>query len=479
MGVGRVPVSPTVRYPGLPILPWGCPSAPRLGKQLCITGVVQALAPGQAFLVAGVRSMADKVIPKDELRIGLYVHLDLPWMQHPFLTNSFKVRTATQLQALKRLGLDQVRYDPERSDPAPPPRARQDAAAAPPPDDLEQALWQEKQRRIEVLKERRTRLNHCASRYSKSVGSVRKLMSHLFAVPAQAVEEAEQVVTGMVEELTADREVALQLVNMKSQDESSYFHVINVAALALMLGKGLGLNRSQLSLLGIAALFHDLGHQQIPSQVLRKREPLTPAEQQLYQRHPLYGEQIALRLGTLPKEAVAVILQHHEHLNGTGYPRGLRRDAIVPLARIVAVVNRYDNLCNRGDGAHALSPYEAVSQMYAREREQYDQKVLTHFITHLGVYPPGSVVRLSDGRIACVVSINPGELLKPNVLVYDRRVPKEEALILDLTEESLGITESCRRGALDPDMVAYFNLSDSLTYYFDRAVGPGAGRRRL
>lgn len=439
---------------------------------------VRAGATDSRERIAQRGAMAEKIISTDELRIGLYIHLDLPWMKHPFLTNSFKVRTAEQLETLRHLGIGQLRCDPERSDPAPPLPAPAEPPVRPVSDDLERALWQEKQRRIQVLKERRTRLNHCANHYSKSVGSVRKLMAHLFAAPAQAVEEADQVVCGMVEELTTDREVTLQLVNMKSQDESAYFHVINVAALSLMLGRTLGLDPSQLRLLGLAALFHDLGHQQVPSQILRKQEPLTPPEQQLYQRHPLYGEQIANRLGSLPKEVVAVIAQHHEHLDGSGYPRGLRGDSITALTRIVTLVNRYDNLCNRSDSTQSLSPYEAVSLMYARERERYDLKILTRFIANLGVYPPGTVVRLSDGRIACVVSINPRELLKPNVLVYDPHIPKEEALILDLSEESLDIAESCRRGTLDSEVIRYLNLSETLSYYFDRTVGPATGRKR-
>ena len=423
--------------------------------------------------------MAHKLIGKDQLCVGLYIHLDIPWMHHPFLTSSFKIRNQQQLQVLKQLKLTQLRIDPERSD-VEPPSGREDP---PPPavttaDDAQKALWLEKTRRIQVLRERRTRLNHCANRYRKSVGLVRNLMSHLFAAPAQAAEEADQVIRTMVDELTTDSEVTMQLVNMKGKDESTYYHVINVAALALMLGKALGLTPDQLRLLGLGALFHDMGHQQIPSQILRKKGPLSPAEQQVYRRHVVLGVQTAARLGIWPKEVVAIIAEHHEYLDGSGFPKGLRNDAIGPLSRIVIVVNRYDNLCNQTDPARSLSPYEAVSLMYSREREKYDAKVLTTFITNLGVYPPGTVVKLSDGRIATVVSINPQELLKPNVLVYNPDIPKEEALILNLTEEDIGIVESCRRSGLAPEVLNYLNLSENLSYYFDRAQRgkPVAGR---
>lgn len=418
--------------------------------------------------------MPDKLIKPEQLRVGLYVHLDLPWMKHPFMTSSFKIRTEQQLKTLRQLGLADIRMDPARSDVAP-----LEMNAAPPPEDdppgpaPDQTLWAEKQRRILILKERRTRLNRCANRYRQSAGCVRQLMERLFATPAEAMEAADTVVGGMVEELTGNQDVTVQLVNLKGQDENAYFHVMNVAALSLILGQKLGLDQAQLRLLGLGALFHDLGHQQIPTRILRKKEPLTPAEEQLYRRHPLYGRDQGAKLGILPREVLAIIAQHHEYLDGGGFPEGLRQDAIVPLARIVALVNRYDNLCNRNDPAQSLSPYEAVSLMYARERQRFDPQLLTLFITNMGVYPPGTVVTLSDGRLATVISINPRELLKPNVLVYSPDIPKEEALILNLTEEDLSITGSCHRNELRAEVLNYLNLSENVSYYFERPTQVG------
>ncbi|MGD9172340.1 MAG: HD-GYP domain-containing protein, partial [Candidatus Thiodiazotropha sp.] len=136
--------------------------------------------------------------------------------------------------------------------------------------------------------------------------------------------------------------------------------------------------------------------------------------------------------------------------------------------RIVAIVDHYDELCNHTDPNRSLSPYEAVSMMYSKEQGKFDNTVLTTFITNLGIYPPGTVVRLSDQRIACVVTINQKELLRPNVLVYEPEIPKEEALILDLMEEDLSISESCRRSDLTPTILNYLNLSEYVTYYFDQ-----------
>lgn len=399
----------------------------------------------------------------------MFVQLDLPWMSHPFMTSSFKIRTRKQLEALKHLGLSQVRIDPDRSNRvlAPSDDADTDTAAGDQlREDLTAALWQEKTQRIRKLKERRSRLNLCAKRYTQTVGLARKLMSHLRASPFQAAEEAGALVGQMVDELTEDSETTIQLVNLKNQDEGSYYHAINVVALALVVGQKLELDKSQLRMLGLGALFHDLGHMKIPTQILLKKEGFTQPERQFYEQHPRYGAELARQIKTLPPAVVEIVARHHEHLDGSGYPEGLKDKDIGTLTRIVTVVNRYDNLCNGFGAEHGLSPHQAISQMYSKERTQYDARALTSFITNLGVYPPGTVVRLNDRRIAVVVSINAGDLLRPNVLVYSPEIPSEEALVLDLVEEDIGICESLRRSDLSAEQVEYLNLSDKLSYYF-------------
>jgi putative nucleotidyltransferase with HDIG domain len=421
-----------------------------------------------------VRDVSEKIVDKSQLRIGLFIHLDLPWMAHPFMTSSFKIRTQKQLDVLRSLEFEQVRIDPARSDDLP--------ASEPQPepaqpltndlkDDLRAALWEEKQSRIRVLKERRVRLNQCAKRYTQSVGSARKLMAHLRASPVQAAEEAQDLVVGMVDDLTDDQETTVQLVNLKHQDENSYFHSINVVALALVVGQKMNLEKAQLRQLGLGALFHDLGHQKIPYQILHKKGEFTRPERLLYEQHPRYGAEIARTIGSLPPSVVEIIAKHHGHQDGSGFPEGLRAADIGLLTRIVTVVNRYDNLCNGIAAERGLSPHQAISRMYSRERACYDPKVLTLFITNLGVYPPGTVVRLNDERIALVISLNQADLLKPNVLLYSPDIPKEESLVLNLAEEDVGIRESLCQSDLSQDQLEYLNLSDKLSYYFQSSSG--------
>lgn len=404
----------------------------------------------------------------------MFVQLNTSWMKHDFLINNFKIKNEKQLAEIWRLHLDEIAYDPDKSDVEPLPLI----SSEPEPelevkvDVNEQKRREDKLARIEKIKDRRMSLGRCENAYKSAVGSARKVMDHLLSQPAVAVEAAEEMIGGLVDKLMVDQEATLQLVSIKGKSENSYFHAINVSILSLMLGKYLKLNADQMRDLGVGALFHDLGHTELPSRILRTTEPLTMPERKLYQMHPLYGVKLAQRIGKLSKGVMEIIEQHHELIDGSGYPKQLKGAQISQLARVVAIVNRYDNLCNSINSEKCLSPYEAMSYMYAKQKGQFDERMLSLFITNMGVYPPGTIVRLANGSIAAVISINPKALLLPNVIIYDPNIPWNEAPIIDLSEEQLKITESFRRSALPPEVLKYLNLGERVNYYIDAESKP-------
>jgi putative nucleotidyltransferase with HDIG domain len=409
-------------------------------------------------------------IKPEQLCIGLYIELDLSWLQHSFMSKSFKIKNDKQITALKKLGLKEINYDPSRSDAEPLPLVEKPTELVAESEPELEASVEEQQRqeeeRAKRLKDRRIRLNKCEKNYKEAVSNARKVMSNLRSQPDLALDVAGEVVTGIVD-VMADQDATMHLVNMKGKSESLYSHSINVTMLSLMLGQKLGLNEWQLKILGVGALMHDLGHSEIPDKVLLKTTPLNKAEEDLYKMHTQYGEKIANRTGTVPSDAIKIIAQHHEFLDGSGYPKGLKGEQISKLAQIVSLVNRYDNLCNRVNTSRSSSPYEAVAILYAREKEKFDEEMLSLFITNMGVYPPGSVVKLSDDRIAAVISINTEDLLNPNVMVYDPEVPMTEAMIINLNEDGINIVETMRLTDVPKEVRDYLSLGDSVNIFFD------------
>ncbi len=415
--------------------------------------------------------MIEQRIAIEQLRIGLYIRLD-GWMEHPFMFSSFKIRTEKQLNVLRSLGLKDVIYLRDKSDlpPLPPPMADAPPAPPPPVDPEVAAMWQAKKERREQLSQQREALGRCEKKFVNSMSSVKSLSRNLFARPQESLAQAQELVAEVVGSLLAEKDVMLHLMNAKSGDEGAYYHALNVTMLSLMLAKEAGVSPEDMHALGLGCLLHDMGKERVPSQILLKKSAWSTAERNFYQEHVVYGVEMARKLPGLSRGALEVIAMHHEFMDASGFPGGLPGGRIGQLGRIAAIANSFDNYCNRVNVADSMTPAEAVSHMFRREKEKYDPVLMQHFIRCLGVYPPGSVVKLSNDAIALVVSVNPGKLLHPTLLLYDPEVPKEEALMLDMADEpDLAIVSAMRPGNLPKEVFEYLSPRSRISYYSDGA----------
>jgi putative nucleotidyltransferase with HDIG domain len=407
----------------------------------------------------------------DQIQIGLYVTLDLSWMDHQFLTNSFKIKNAKQLEDLRRLGLKNIRYNPAKSDseplplPARPAEPPQPATSVPNPE--EQAVIARKKERAARLAKLRQSVTQCEKKFVEAAGTFKNINQNLYARPEESVRAATTLVSQMAESLLIDKDLAIHAMNDKVVGEDVYFHSLNVSVLAMMLAKEMKLSRDEIGLVGLGAMFHDAGKTRVPGRILNKTEPLTTAEANFLAEHPRYGEEIGRNL-KLPEAAIDIILHHHEAMDGSGYPDHLKGAQLLLPTRIVAIANTFDNLCNHPNPAKSLTPYEAVSSMFAKQKNLFDPAALSIFIRSMGIYPPGTVVNLTDDIWGMVVSVNVNQPLKPVVLIYDPEVPKEEAILLNLEEESeLGIVKTCRAVELPRAVFDYLSPRQRITYYFN------------
>ena len=413
-------------------------------------------------------SAPEQKISPTQLRVGLHIRLD-GWMEHSFLFSSFKIRNEKQLRALQSLGLETLWWLPDKSDatPLPPPAVDAPAPQAAPVEDPEvAAMWRAKKERRENLARQREAFGRCENKFNASVGRVKLLLRNLFARPQETLQQAQEVVAEMVDTLLAEKDVLLHLMSAKSGDEGAYYHALNVTMLALMLAREAGMSAAEMRALGLGALLHDMGKERVPSQILLKKAPWSAAERTFYQQHVVYGLEMASRLPDLPPGALEVIAQHHEMLDGSGFPNKLTATRIGRLGRIIAIANTYDDYCNRLNPAEAMTPAEALARMFKHEREKFDADLLQHFIRCLGVYPPGSIVQLSNDAIGLVVNVNPGQLLHPTLLLYDATVPKDEALMLDLKEEpELTVARTLHPSSLTREIHDYLSPRSRISYY--------------
>ncbi|HJV25582.1 MAG TPA: HD domain-containing phosphohydrolase [Aromatoleum sp.] len=419
------------------------------------------------------RSAEAVYVDIQELSIGMFVILELSWLQHPFTFNSFVVRTEEQLATIRSLGLTKVRIDPRRgmTRPSAQPEAASPAGPAAGPvaarDETSATIAAAKSWRIEQNRILRASMGAAERKAAKAATVLRDITKSIYSEPQRVVTSAGALVDEVTSALLGNSEVMIHLLNDHAAGEEVYYHSLNVTMLALLLGKAIQFDAEMLRMAGVAAIFHDIGKEEIPYRVRSKTEPLTRAETDFLRQHCAMGARLATQAG-LPEAVVGAILQHHENIDGSGYPAGLAGDAITPVSRLVGVVNAYDNLCNPVDPAKALTPHEALSMMFAKRKGWYDPAMLGKLIHVLGVYPPGSIVRLSTGATAMVVSMNPARPLLPMLLVHDPAIPKEEAVILELEKQpDISISKAIRPATLTREVYEYLSPRKRMTYYFD------------
>jgi len=419
-----------------------------------------------------------------QLRVGVFVLLDLPWFKHNFALNSFKVSTEDQVLELRRLHLKRYRYDPARSDPLPglspslgDPRTDDpdttDITTAKSSVESEQAdasaaAAVDKHLRVAMAKQRRANIAQVEKAFAKAATVMKSMNRNIYARPQETLQEMGVLVEDMVKAFLSSADATLHVMGDKSGGEDVYFHSLNVTILSMMLAKGLSLSLPMAREMGIGAMLHDIGLTEIPDRIVKKPvNESNKAERSLRATHVELGAALGRRIG-LPEHALAVVAQHHEFDDGSGYPLGLKGTQISPVAKVVAMVNFYDNLCNPVDMDRAMTPHEALSYMYAQCRGKFDPQALQLLIRSLGVHPPGSILLLSNQSLAVVTSVNPKKPLRPWVLVYDENIPKDEAITLNLEQEpQLSVIKSIRPGQLSPKVSAYLNPRKRVTYFFD------------
>ena len=404
----------------------------------------------------------------DQLCVGLYVHLDVGWLSHSFSRNSFSIKNHQQIKEIRQLGLTHIRIEPALClcAPLPLPADLPQQPLEPEPSSPEElAAIKEKKHRVEKLIAERQAISRCEKEYQKAANTVKHITRTLFSQPKQAYQEADQLAQDMLHSLLSEKDIAIHVMNDKIAGEEAYYHSLNVTVLAMMLGKELKLPATDIRLLGIGCLLHDIGKIDIPDRIVNKKTALTTAEQHFLEMHCHYGIKIAEKIG-LSKDITDIIQQHHEYADGSGYPAHLTADKTSLLAQLVCLINAYDNHCNHPKPADSMTPYEALAYMFAHQKKLFNLNMLTTFIRCMGVYPPGTLVKLSDGSLGMVVSVNAGKPLRPTVLIYDAEIPKEEAIIIDLCDEpGVDVSASLRPAQLEPHVYAYLSPRMRMAYY--------------
>ncbi len=354
---------------------------------------------------------AAATIATADLQIGMFVHLDLGWMSHPFALSSFRIADTGQIATIRSLGLARVRWSPERSDGAL--LAANDASAA---ETAHAADAGATTAPLTPGAAQQAAADRVERQYAEAARDWRAATDLLQRDAAGAGQRYAALSRALVTKMLSARELSIRAVSAAPAEDAC--HALNVSVLALLMGRLCGLTEGELEDLGTGALAHDIGKTELPPALHKADAHFTNAELARWRDHVARGVTLGQRMGLAPG-ALLVIGQHHEHMDGSGFPLGIDGHRISVPARLTALVNRYDGLCHPSRRTLPMTPHEAVSLLFTQGQRLYDPALLTTFVRMMGVYPPGSVVQLTDDRYAVVESVSASRPLKPKVLVHD------------------------------------------------------------
>ncbi len=265
----------------------------------------------------------------------------------------------------------------------------------------------------------KTRVNDCAKvRLSESVKKrVSQGIQYLYnnTDSQDFTDAANHIADDLMRAISDNDAIAVDIGALKISDEYTFKHSVDVATMAMIVAKQHGLNKNQVYEIGVAGLLHDLGKSKIPNEVLNKPARLTDEEFEIMKQHSVFGYNILKEKDSVSDHIRFGVLQHHEKVNGNGYPMGISADKIHLYAKILSVVDIYDALVTARPYKKAFSQRDAVEMIMSMTNE-LDLEIMKSFMESMILYPVDSIVQLSNGEKAKVVKNNPGYILRPKVV---------------------------------------------------------------
>ena len=369
-----------------------------------------------------------KRISVQQLTLGM--HIDgfcAPWMDHPFWRKHFVLSDPHDIKRILASSVQEVWIDTRKGLDVPAgvkPLAQTTSAEA-----IAQEILQTEAPKRDITPSTAAVEYARASRICvKSKQAVMAMFDAARSGEPVDTELASHLVQEISDSVQRNPDALISLTRLKTADNYTYMHSVAVCALMVSLALQLQLDAEQTKIAGMGGLLHDLGKAQTPPEVLNKPAKLTDAEFDIIKAHPVQGYQMLVNGPPLDAMVLDIVLHHHEKTDGTGYPHGLKGDEISLFARMGAICDVYDAITSDRPYKKGWDPAEAMRKMAGWTSGHLDAQMFQGFVKSVGIYPTGSLVRLSSGRIGIVTTQNPRALLKPVVKVFfstksDMRIP--------------------------------------------------------
>jgi putative nucleotidyltransferase with HDIG domain len=374
-------------------------------------------------------------------------------MDHPFWRTKFVLEDPEDLRQIRACGIKELWIDVQKGiDVAGP--TKQEAEAQIDATLQQIAQPQDAQLRASMAEEVQRAAKICA----KGKEAVVSMFQEVRMGKAIDHEAAGALVEEISDSVLRNPGALISLARLKTADDYTYMHSVAVCALMVALARQLDLDEKATREAGMAGLLHDLGKAVMPMEVLNKPGKLTDEEFRIIKSHPVEGHRMLVEGGAVGAIPLDVCLHHHEKVDGSGYPKGLKDTGISLYAKMGAVCDVYDAITSNRPYKAGWDPAESIRKMTEWSKGHFDERVFQAFVKSIGIYPVGSLVRLSSGRLGVVVEQSEKSLLAPRVKVFFSSksltyVPPE---VVDLSrpgtsEKIAGREEAAKWGIKDLD----------------------------
>ena len=389
--------------------------------------------------------MAERTIPLTRLVVGMYlIGVNRSWMQTPFFRHKFKIKDQSEIEALRLAGITEVTIDTEQGldvvDHDTPRSALVETVLVASPAPVHpNAPFVASSSRLpaltlaENLSKAQQRRAECVNRLNGLFEQTRKTGLVQYDAACQFTDE-------VIGDILDAQDACYAVLGLRQPDPTLHEHGLTVCTLSVMLGQALKYSRERLQQLGIGGLLHDIGLTRLPQNIVKRRSTMSPVQQALYESHAIQGGTILEKSGSCDQAVLAIVRGHH-NLTMQTEQTGEIPAAHQESARLIGIIDQYDELVTGQTGFTPMSSNQALTQLYQRHQSNEALSlVVSYLIRAIGVYPLYSVVALSSGELAVVGAIAPGKAHLP--LLYICRDQSGKTCIppvsLDLVHEPEG-----------------------------------------
>jgi HD-GYP domain-containing protein (c-di-GMP phosphodiesterase class II) len=335
------------------------------------------------------------------LQPGMFVaELDRPWLETPFSLQGFVVRDSSEVLYISDY-VDHVFVDAEY-------RASRRFVSL----DASPSV-----RKMGASLQLKADFQQARVSFESASETLDKVFASLRTGRNTDITAVRDAINPLIEGVFRNQEAVAALLRLKESGQYRYHHSISMALWATILGRHLGLHRDELEKLAVGCAMCDVGMTELSPELLDNPSNLTEKQRMIVRAHTTMGAQLVSDSSEVDFEVVAIIENHHERFDGSGYPRGLEGAAIPLLARIAGLVDAYDAMITPRPYAYARTSHEAVQELIDSKGTVFQESLVEQFVQAIGLFPTGSLVELNTGEVAIVVKQNTVRRLKPEVVV--------------------------------------------------------------